>query len=110
MFNNKIKFLIDETQAKTKLMATKSGQTMDAVKRQEVLMPFVLTTILRAQMLNLVEENEGINIRLKQSSRGIPKDKFSALEYGLYYVKQEEDNRRKRKKRGISGLMLFSSR
>ena len=110
MFNNKIKFLIDETQAKTKLMATKSGQAMDAVKRQEVLMPFVLTTILRAQMLNLVEENEGINIRLKQSSRGIPKDKFSALEYGLYYVKLEEDNRRKKKKRGVSGLMLFSSR
>jgi hypothetical protein len=38
-------------------------------------------------MLNLVEDNEGVNIILKQSSRGIPKDKFSAFEYGLYYIK-----------------------
>lgn len=59
-------------------------------------------------MLNLVEENEGINIILKQSSRKIKKDKFSALEYGLYYIKQEEDRKRKRKKRDIKGMMLFS--
>jgi hypothetical protein len=38
-------------------------------------------------MLNLVQENEGVNIILKQSSRGIKKDKFSALEYALYYIK-----------------------
>ena len=31
--------------------------------------------------------NEGINIILKQANRGIRKDKFSAFEYGLYYIK-----------------------
>ena len=35
MSSGKIKFLIDETQAKVKLMATKAGQEMDAVKRNE---------------------------------------------------------------------------
>jgi hypothetical protein len=35
MFSGKIKFLIDENQAKNKLMATKAGQEMDAVKRNE---------------------------------------------------------------------------
>jgi hypothetical protein len=59
-------------------------------------------------MLNLVEDNEGVNIILKQSSRGIPKDKFSAFEYGLYYIKQDEDSKRKRKKRNISEMMFFS--
>ena len=49
-------------------------------------------------MLNLHEENEGVNIILKQSNRGIRKDKFSALEYGLYYIKQEEDSKKKKKK------------
>ena len=39
-------------------------------------------------MLNLVESNEGVNIILKQASRGIKKDKFSAFIYGLYYIKQ----------------------
>ncbi len=106
--SGKIKFLIDETQAKAKLMGTKMGQNMSPDKRAEYLKPFTLTTILREQMLNLVEENEGVNIILKQSSKGIKKDKFSAFEYGLYYIKQEED--RKKRKRGfkISDMMFFT--
>ena len=108
MFSGKIKFLIDETQAKNKLLSTKAGQEMDAVKRNERLQPFVLTTLLRNQMLNLGEENEGTNIILKQVSRSVPKDKFSAFEYGLYYIKKDEDKRLKRKKRNIRELMFFS--
>ena len=109
MNSGKIKFLIDEQQAKVKLMSTKKGQEMDAAKRAVELQPFTLTTILREQMLNLVEENEGVNIILKRVSRSTPKDRFSAFVYGLYYVKLEEDRTRKKKKRGIAGLMLFSS-
>lgn len=110
MASGKIKFLIDEVQAKTKLLSTKAGQAMDANKRADYLKPFTLTTILREQLLNLVEENEGQNIILKQSSRGIKKDKFSAFEYGLYYIKKKEDSGRKRKKRNISEMMFFTSR
>ena len=109
MNSGKIKFLIDEQQAKVKLMSTKKGQEMDASKRATELMPFTLTTILREQMLNLVEENEGVNIILKRVSRSVPKDRFSAFIYGLYYIKLEEDRTRKKKKRGLSGLMLFSN-
>ena len=107
--SGKIKFLIDENQAKVKLLGTKVGQNMDATKRSEYLQPFMLTTILREQMLNLVEENEGVNIILKQSSRSTPKDKFSAFEYGLYYIKQEEDRGKKRKKRNIADMMFFTN-
>ena len=109
MNSGKIKFLIDEQQAKVKLMSTKKGQEMDASRRATELMPFTLTTILREQMLNLIEENEGVNIILKRVSKSVPKDRFSAFIYGLYYIKLEEDRSRKKKKRGISGLMLFSS-
>lgn len=108
MSSGKIKFLIDEAEAKAKLMETKQGQNMTPDKRNEYLKPFVLTTILRQQMLNLVEDNEGVNIILKQENRGIKKDKFSAFVYGLYYIKQEEDRRKKRKGRDISKLLLFS--
>ena len=106
--SGKIKLLIDENQAKVKLMSTKKGQDMDAEHRAEILQPFMLTTVLKEQMLNLVEENEGVNILLKQSNRGIKKDRFSAFEYGLYYIKQEEDRRKKRKKRDLSKLTLFN--
>ena len=108
MSSGKLKFLIDETTAKLKLMETKMGQAMTPEKRAEYLMPFTLTTSLREQMLNLVEDNEGVNIILKQSSRGIPKDKFSAFEYGLLFIKREEERRHRRRGRDLSGLMLFN--
>ena len=107
--SGKIKFLIDENQAKVKLMSTKMGQQMDNDKRADYLKPFTLTTILREQMLNLVEENEGVNIILKQSSRSIKKDKFSAFEYGLYYIKQKEDKKKRRKKRNIADMMFYTN-
>jgi hypothetical protein len=89
-------------------MTTKMGQAMSADKRADYLKPFTLTTILREQMLNLVEENEGVNILLKQSSKGIKKDKFSAFEYGLYYIKQEEDQKRKKKNFNVKDLMFIN--
>ena len=71
---------------------------MKPEERAEYLKPFTLTSILKEEMMNLREENEGVNIILKQATRGIRKDKFSAFEYGLYYIKQEEENKKKRKK------------
>lgn len=49
--SGKVKFLIDERQAKLKLMETKMGQTMTPEQRAEKLQPFTLTTVLREQML-----------------------------------------------------------
>ena len=108
MSSGKLKFLIDEASAKAKLMETKVGQNMTPEKRNEYLAPFVQTTILRDQMANLVQKNEGVNIILERSSRKIKKDKFSALLYGLYYIKQEEDKKKKKRGRGIEGLMLWN--
>jgi hypothetical protein len=99
--SGKIKMLINEAQARVKLMSTKVGQNMSPDQRNDYLMPFVLTDSLKAQTLNLIEENEGVNIILKQSSRSISKDKFSAFIYGLYYIKKEEDRKRKRRGRNI---------
>ena len=96
--SGKVKFLIDERVAKNKLIATKVGQNMTPEERSIYLKPFTLTSILRDEMMNLREENEGINIILKQANRGIRKDKFSAFEYGLFYIKQEEDKKKKRKR------------
>jgi hypothetical protein len=108
MSSGRIDFLIDEVQARTQLLDTKKGREMSTDQRNTYLMPFVNTTMLREQMLNLVEENQGINIILKQSSRKTGKDKFSAFIYGLYYIKMEEENKRKRKKRDLSKMCLFN--
>ena len=108
MFSGKIRFLIDESLAKTKLMSTKMGQNMNIDERNEYLRPFILTSVLKEQTLNLVEENEGVNIILKQSNRSIKKDKFSAFIYGLYYIKKEEELSKKRKNINISDFMFFT--
>ena len=94
----KVKFLIDDKTAREKLLSTQKGQKMKPEERAEYLKPFTYTSILKEEMMNLREENEGVNIILKQVNRGIKKDKFSAFEYGLYYIKQEEDSKKKRKK------------
>ena len=81
---------------------------MKPEERAEYLKPFTLTSILKEEMLNLREENEGVNIILKQANRGIRKDKFSAFEYGLYYIKQEEDSKKKKKKFNVKDFMFIS--
>lgn len=97
--SGKIKLLIGDIEAKNKLLGTKMGQAMKPEARNEYLKPYVLTSMLKDEMLNLREETEGVNIILKQANKRILKDKFSALEYGLYYIKEEEDSRRKKKKK-----------
>ena len=81
---------------------------MKPEERAEYLKPFTLTSILNEEMMNLREENEGINIILKQANRGIRKDKFSAFEYGLYYIKQEEDKKKKKKKFNASEWAFYN--
>lgn len=106
--SGKVKTLIDERVAKVKLLGTKRGQEMKPEERAEYLKPFTLTSILKEEMMNLREENEGVNIILKQANKGIRKDKFSAFEYGLYYIKQEEESKRRKHKARISDIMFMN--
>ena len=74
----RVKFLIEERVARAKLLATKRGASMRPEERAEYLKPFTLTSILKEEMQNLREENDGINIILRQYNKSINKDKFSA--------------------------------
>lgn len=104
----KLKFLIEEKVARNKLLGTVKGKNMRIEERNEYLKPFTLTSILKEQLLNLIEEREGINIILKQSNRKIKKDKVSALSYGLYYIREEEENKHRRGSRKFSDFMFIS--
>lgn len=94
----KVKLLIDERTAKQKLLGTKMGQQMTQEERANYLKPFTLTSILIEEALNLRESTDGANIRLKQANMSLGHDKFSAFEYGLYYIKYEEENKKKKKR------------
>jgi hypothetical protein len=107
--SGKVRFLIDERTAKAKLLATKLGKDMLPEVRSEYLRPFVLTSILKEEMMNLREKRDGKNVVLEKANSRIPKDKFSAFEYGLYYIKMLEDNDKKKKgKFRASDFVFFS--
>ena len=101
-----LKMLIDERTAKAKLLGTTVGAKMTPEQRAEYLKPFTLTSILGEEISNLREETEGINIILKRANKSVGKDKFSALEYGLYYIKEQEEKRKKKKKFNARDWML----
>lgn len=105
---NKLWLLIDEQTARSKLMTTKMGQAMRPEQRAEYVKPFQLTSILKEELTNLREETEGINIKLKQVNKKIHKDKVSALEYGLYYIKQEEASKKRTKNFNIKDFMFLN--
>lgn len=104
----RVNFLIDEQTAKNKLMSQTQGQKMSPKQRTDYLAPYVKTSGLKEQLCNLVSEVEGINIILKQSSKKIPKDRVSALIYGLYYCKLQEDRSTKRRHRSMKDFMFFN--
>ena len=107
--SGKMRFLIEEKVARGKLLATKKGAAMKPEERYEYLRPFTLTSVLKEELLNLREQSpDNVNIILKQANKSILKDKVSALEYGLYYIKQEEDNKKKKRNRKFADYMFLS--
>ena len=77
---------------------------MSVVQRVERLMPHEMTTKLFEEMANLRLKRTGasLDITLEQINPRYPKDKYSAFAYGLWRIKEieEEQNVRKRR-RGI---------
>jgi len=106
--SGKVKFLIDERAAKAKFLSTKVGNAASAVQRANYLKPFTLTSILREEMLNLVEKREGKYLVLESVNKKIKRDKFSSFEYGLYYIKMLEDQAKKKKHGRIEDFMFYS--
>ena len=103
-----VNFLITEQAAKTALLATKVGQKMSTVERIERLMPHEMTTKLFEEMANLrlKVSGAGLDIVLERINSRHPKDKYSAFSYGLWRIKELEDDYFKKKKRRIDGRQL----
>ena len=110
----KVRFLIKEQEAKSALLATKAGQKMSVEQRVKRLMPHEMTTKLFEEMANLRLKRAGasLDIVLEQINSRHPKDKYSAFAYGLWRIKELEEEEYKRSRRRGSGnkrkLIFFS--
>ena len=99
-----VRFLISEQEARAALLATKVGQKMNTEERIKRLMPHELTTKLFEEMSNLRLRKTGLDIVLEQINSRFPKDKYSAFAYGLWRIKEIEEENYKRVSRRRGGL------
>ncbi len=78
----------------------------EAVADAEI--PFYLTNNLCEEILNLKYKQVGHDTRIEQISRSIPKDKFSALKYGLYWIYlQERKNKIQKKEHNLMNYIFY---
>ena len=66
--------------------------------------PYILTDNLCEEIMNLTYKQAGAETKIERVSRAIPKDKFSALLYGLYWVYLEEKKNKISKKQKFNWL------
>ena len=100
-----VRFLIKEQEAKNALMSTQVGQKMSVYKRVERLLPHEMTTKLFEEMANLRLKRTGnaTDIVLEQINPRYPKDKYSSFAYGLWRIKEIEEEHTKRSRRRFGG-------
>jgi hypothetical protein len=100
-----VKFLVTEQEAKSSLMSTAAGQKMSVIKRVERLMPHEMTTKLFEEMANLRLKRTGssTDIVLEQINPRYPKDKYSSFAYGLWRIKELEEEYTTKRRRRFGG-------
>lgn len=101
-----VAFLIPEQEAKSALMGTQAGQRMSSYQRIQRLMPHEMTSRLFDEMANLRLRKSGVSgdIALEQINPRYPKDKYISFAYGLWRIKElEEETSARRRRFDLSG-------
>lgn len=106
-----VRFLIKEQEAKTALLSTKVGQKMTVEERVKRLLPHEMTSRLFEELANLRLKRTGVNldIVLERINSRYPKDKYTSFAYGLWRIKEieEESFKRKRRRGDINRQLIF---
>lgn len=107
-----VRFLIKEQEAKSALLATKIGQKMTTEERVKRLLPHEMTTKLFEEMANLRLKKTGTtgDIVLEQINSRYPDDKYMSFAYGLWRIKEleEEYQSRSRRRKSISSTRMLT--
>ena len=99
--SGRVVFLAREQEIKNKLLATQVGQKMNLEQRAKRLYPHEITTRLFEEIANLrlKQAGAGLDIKLEQVNTHLGKDKFSSLEYGLWRIREIEEEYYKKKRK-----------
>jgi hypothetical protein len=103
--NKQVKFIVSETNARTQYKK-KNGEELASI-----LAPHIMTDLLQEEVMNLEYVNSGGKTKVRRISKSIQKDKFSALEYGLWYIHGlEKKNRARLSEKAFDPNAMFLAR
>ena len=111
LFSGKVKLLADEKVAKADLLATKKGKKLTLDERIRLLQPYKNTSLFIAETSNLRINKQNVNMKLELIHGGLEKDTFSAFEYGIWTILEEEKKEiagRAKSQYSANDLLMFN--
>lgn len=114
LFGGKVKLLIDEKEAKERLLQLQKGQKMSIEERIRYMEPYKNTTLLISETSNLkISQTASMSqsFKLEMIRTDAEKDTFSAMEYGLWTISFEEKDYYAKMRRGnlnVRDMMFFN--
>lgn len=93
--SGKIRLLNTEYDGEKAMSTIKGFDSLRGSDQTALTMPYINTTLLINELINLQHENQGGNIRVFEKS-GMRKDRYSSLSYSYWVACQLESNIRKR--------------
>ena len=93
--SGRIRLLENEYDGKDSMQEIKIFSQLSAEEQTELTLPYINTTLLINELINLKHETVGNNVKLYEKS-GMRKDRYSSLAYNYYVANQLEKELRKR--------------
>jgi hypothetical protein len=103
---NRINLLVSEFDAEEILCGFRGYNSLTSQEKVSLQMPYIHTSLLINELINLQTETKGVNIKVKEKS-GMRKDRFSSLEYNWWVCLQLEQALQKRIINEESGVTDF---
>lgn len=108
--SGRIRLLENEYDGKDSLAEIKGFSSLSVEEQTDLSMPYINTTLLINELINLRHETVGNNVRLYEKS-GMRKDRYSSLSYNYYVATQMEKDLRKRDvSSGVKAEEIFTIR
>lgn len=85
--NGYINLLIPDSELNDDVLKVRGYSKMNETQQAKLRLPYIQTTFLVGELINLSHEISGGNIKVKEKP-GMRKDRYSSLEYGYYFVQQ----------------------
>lgn len=104
--SGRIRLLLNEYDAEEALSALKGYSSLSPTDKLKFRLPYIHTTLLIDELVNLEHEEAGGKIRISEKS-GMRKDRYSSLSYNYYVAIQLENKLNKKNKSSSSGNDMF---